>query len=143
MLNENIKIVRKNEGEIKYNRWSIVIGKLGIYIIAIVLILVGTFVSRNFLSYTNLLNVIRAVALLGIVALGAYFVTYSGNFIDLSIPNIMAFSGIIAVITLRFGIVAGLLIGNIAGATIGLINGLVIGYLKVNPIIWTVEFHLC
>jgi ribose/xylose/arabinose/galactoside ABC-type transport system permease subunit len=71
------------------------------------------------------------------VAVGLAFITFSGHYVDLSIPGIMAFSGIVAITALKYGIVVSLSAGMLAGMAIGLINGLVIGYLRVNPIIWT------
>lgn len=109
----------------------------GVYAVAGLLILVGTQVSPNFLTTENFLNILSAVALLGIVASGMAFVTYSGNMADLSLPAIMAFSGIIAVASLPLGLPAALVLGILAGLAIGAMNGLVVGRLNANPILWT------
>ncbi len=109
----------------------------GIYVVAVLLAIVGTFVSPEFLTVDNLLNVLSAVALLGIVATGMAFVTYSGNMADLSAPAIMAFSGIIAIASLPLGLGPALILGMLAGVAVGTINGLVIGKLNANPILWT------
>jgi ribose/xylose/arabinose/galactoside ABC-type transport system permease subunit len=65
------------------------------------------------------------------------FVTYSGNMADLSIPSIMAFSGIISVATLTLGLVPALVLGISAGMLIGAMNGFVVGRFNANPILWT------
>ena len=109
----------------------------GIYAVAAVLVLVGTVVSSDFLTADNVLSILSAVALLGIVASGMAFVTYSGNMADLSLPAIMAFSGIIAVAALPLGLPAALVLGIAAGLIIGAMNGLVVGALNANPILWT------
>ena len=109
----------------------------GIYAAAMVLLGVGIFVSRDFLTGENLLNVLAAVALLGIVSTGMAFITYSGNMADLSLPSIMAFSGIITVAALPLGLPAALVAGIMAGLAIGALNGWVIGRLNANPILWT------
>jgi len=101
------------------------------------LFVVGCLISGEFLAQRNLLNTLGAVALLGIVAVGVAFVTYSQNYVDLSIPGIMALSGIITVSTLPYGILISLAAGLAAGIMIGVVNGLVVGYLRLNPIIWT------
>lgn len=119
------------------NRVNIVISVLGIYFLAAILMIIGAFVSERFFSTANLLNVVAGVTLLGIVAVGAAFVTYSGHFADLSIPTTMAFSGIMAVEMLQLGIVPAIITGLLVGVITGLINGFVIGKLKANPIIWT------
>jgi ribose/xylose/arabinose/galactoside ABC-type transport system permease subunit len=109
----------------------------GIYAVAVVLLGVGMFVSPDFLTGDNLLNVLAAVALLGIVSTGMAFITYSGHMADLSLPSIMAFSGIITVAALPVGLSGALALGILAGLAIGAMNGLVIGRLNANPILWT------
>ncbi|PIU93550.1 MAG: ABC transporter permease [Armatimonadetes bacterium CG_4_9_14_3_um_filter_66_14] len=110
---------------------------LGVYVLVVVLFLFGTFVSRDFLTTGNLLTALQTVTLLGIVAVGVSFVTYSKHYVDLSIPGIMALSGIIAISALKWGFAASLAAGVLAGLVVGVLNGLVVGYLRLNPIIWT------
>lgn len=109
----------------------------GIHAFAAVLMVVGVLVSPDFLTVDNLFTVLNAVALLGIVASGMAFVTYSGNMADLSVPSIMAFSGIITVAALPLGLPAALASGMVSGLAIGAMNGLVVGLLSANPILWT------
>jgi ribose/xylose/arabinose/galactoside ABC-type transport system permease subunit len=108
-------------------------------VVSVILLLAaaGRLISDRFLTIPNLLNTVQAVALLGIVAVGVLFVTYTGNYADLSVPSIMAFSGIVAVSALRFGIVASLAAGLCAGLAVGVVNGIAVGYARANPIIWT------
>ena len=110
----------------------------GIYAVAVLLLVVGILVApTSFLTADNFLSILTSVALLGIVASGMAFVTYSGNMADLSVPSIMAFSGIIAVAVLPWGLPLALLAGIAAGMLIGAMNGLVVGRLNANPILWT------
>jgi len=113
------------------------LGAAGVYLVVLLLMLLGTVLSKEFLTATNLLNTLRAVALLGIVASGVAFVTYSGHYADLSVPATMALSGIVAVATIDHGFAAGVAAALLAGCAVGLANGLVVGYLRGNPIIWT------
>jgi len=121
--------------------FSILINKFSIYVIVFVLFIIGIIISEKFLTYQNLLNIINSISLLGIVTIGVAFVTYSGHFLDLSVSAIMAFSGIVTIISLRFGLPIGILLGMLAGMFLGFINGLVVGYLEVNPIIWTLSIQ--
>ncbi|MDX9972317.1 MAG: ABC transporter permease [FCB group bacterium] len=109
----------------------------GVYAVAALLVVVGMFISSDFLTADNFLNILSAVALLGIASAGMAYVTYSGNMADLSLPAIMAFSGIIAVAALPFGLPVALAAGMLAGLAIGAMNGLVVGMLNANPILWT------
>ncbi len=111
--------------------------RLGIFLIALLLIAAGCFVSPDFLTAKNLLSILNGIALLGIAATGMAFITFSGNMADLSIPSIMAFSGIITVATLPSGLFPALLLGVLAGMAIGALNGLVVGRFNANPILWT------
>ncbi len=118
------------------------LNRFGVYFIAIILLILGLLlqsigVIRNFASPQNLLNIINAVALLGIVAVGMGFVTYSGHYADLSIPTTMALSGIVAVEFLRFGFLPALVAALVVGVLVGAINAVAIGKFKANPIIWT------
>lgn len=111
--------------------------RAGIFGAVAVLIAIGALVSPKFLTAGNLLNTVDSVMLLGIVAVGVAFVTYSGHYADLSVPTTMAFSGVMAVEMLRFGFVPALLAGLATGLLIGLLNAAMVGRLRVNPIIWT------
>jgi ribose/xylose/arabinose/galactoside ABC-type transport system permease subunit len=113
------------------------LGVGGVYLFVGILLVVGTLRSADFWSGRNLVLVVQDVSMLGIVAVGLSFVTYSGHFVDLSIPVQMSVAGIVAVALLPYGFWLGLAAGLAAGAALGLVNGLVVGYLRLNPIIWT------
>ena len=115
-------------------RW---INSAGVFLLVAVLAVIGRLLSPDFLTSGNLLNMLRAVTLLGIVAVGTTFVTYSGHYVDLATPSIMALAGIAAVTALPLGIAPALLCGVLAGTLVGALNGLAVGYLRLNPIIWT------
>jgi ribose/xylose/arabinose/galactoside ABC-type transport system permease subunit len=109
----------------------------GIYAVAALLLVLGAFISPDFFTADNFLNILSGIALLGIVSSGMAFITYSGNMADLSLPSIMAFSGIIAVAALPLGLPTALALGMLSGLAIGAMNGLVVGRLNANPILWT------
>jgi ribose/xylose/arabinose/galactoside ABC-type transport system permease subunit len=112
-------------------------GSGSIFVLVVILVIVGRATSADFLSQTNLMNMLLSVTLLGIVSVGAGAVTYSGHYIDLSIPAIMAMSGIASIAALPLGFTPAIALGLGIGTLIGAINGCVVGYLRVNPIIWT------
>lgn len=118
----------------------------GVYLVALFFMLLGvalqaTGVIDNFVSWSNFLNIIDNVSLLGIVVVGMAFVTYSGNYADMSVPTTMALTGIVAVEMLRYGFLPAVLAATAVGLLIGLINALVVGKLKANPIIWTLAVN--
>ncbi len=119
---------------------------VGIYLVAGLFILIGIALQsagliQNFMTVSNFINIIDNVSLLGIVAVGMAFVTYSGCSADLSVPTTMALTGIIAVQMLQFGFVPAILAATAVGLCIGLVNAVVVGKLKANPIIWTLAVN--
>jgi ribose/xylose/arabinose/galactoside ABC-type transport system permease subunit len=125
---------------------SSLVNTAGVYGIALLFLLLGallqaTGVIGNFLSPQNLLNIVDAVALVGIVAVGMSFVTYSGNYADMSVPTTMGLTGYICIELLRFGFLPAVLGALVVGLAIGLMNGLVVGKFKANPIIWTLAVN--
>ena len=112
---------------------------LTIYLILLGLVLAGALFSPGFRSSENLLNVVRPITLLGIVSVGVTFIAIGGHYVDLSIPSLMAMTGIVSIACLPLGLAASLTAGIGSGLLIGLLNGAVIGYLRVNPILWTLS----
>ena len=136
-MTEPPPISRGAARELTPNRLVETLNVLGVYILVAALFATGCGISGKFLTAENLLNALRAVTLMGIVAVGVAFITYSRHYVDLSIPGIMALSGTVAVWALQYGIAASLAAGLAVGLVIGLINGVVVGCLRLNPIIWT------
>jgi ribose/xylose/arabinose/galactoside ABC-type transport system permease subunit len=118
-------------------RWQQWLGVGGVYLFVVALLLAGRAISADFWARDNLLQTVQDVSILGIVASGLAFITYSGHFVDLSIPVQMAVAGIVAAFLLPSGLWIALLAGLVAGTLLGLLNGLVVGYLRLNPILWT------
>ncbi|MBM3883483.1 MAG: ABC transporter permease [Verrucomicrobia bacterium] len=115
-------------------RW---LGVGSIYLLVLALLALGRVLTPEFWTAGNLLQIVKDVSILGIVAVGLSFITLSGHYVDLSIPAIMACSGIVAVAALSYGFAVALLAGALTGGLLGLINGLMVGYLRLNPILWT------
>jgi len=114
-----------------------IVSVLGVYLLVAVLFGIGCAVSPKFLTRVNLLAALQSVTLIGIVAVGVAFITYSRHYVDLSIPGIVALSGVVAVWALQYGFAASMAAGLAAGLLVGVVNGLAVGYLRLNPIIWT------
>jgi ribose/xylose/arabinose/galactoside ABC-type transport system permease subunit len=91
-----------------------------------------------FLSRSNLIGLLRSIALIGIMALGMTFVIMTGA-IDLSVGPVSAIAGLAAYFTLMAG--HGVLLALIAGAGLGLLigiaNGLLVAGLGLPSIIVT------
>lgn len=98
-------------------------------------------ISSNFLTPGNLLNVLRQVAINGILAIGMTVVCLTGG-IDLSVGSIVAFSGIIAAGLLRdknYPVAVIVLIAIIIGGLLGLYNGYFVAYWNAAPFVVTLS----
>ncbi|MBN2910582.1 ribose ABC transporter permease [Polycladomyces sp. WAk] len=102
------------------------------------IILVLSILSPSFLSFSNLLNVLRQVSINALIAFGMTFVILTGG-IDLSVGSILALASAIVAQLMASGMdfIPALFIGLAVGAMLGLFNGLVITQGKVAPFIVT------
>ena len=106
------------------------------------LIVVSTlmaFASDNFFSVPNILNVLRQVSIIALLAVGMTFVILTGG-IDLSVGAVMALSGTISAgLMVNMGLpgAAGLFGGIAIGLGLGLFNGFLVAWGKMPSIIVT------
>jgi len=113
--------------------------KRGVYVALVVVLLISALLSPAFFKFSNVLNVLRAAAVLGIVSIGQTMVILGGG-IDLSVGGVM---GTVAIFISEFtggsdenvaiAIAACLLIGVV----IGWINGLLITKRNIPPFVAT------
>jgi ribose/xylose/arabinose/galactoside ABC-type transport system permease subunit len=80
-----------------------------------------------FLSQVNVLNVIRQVSVVGVMAVGMTFVILLGQ-IDLGVGSVLAFTGMLAAIMQRadLGLIPSVIVPLLVGATTGLLVGLLV-----------------
>lgn len=90
----------------------------------ILLLIIGTCVSSNFLTGSNLMSVLRRISVNGLMAAGFTLVLLTGGF-DLSIAGTLSLSSCLAVgIEIATGnALLGIMVALLAGVVIGLING--------------------
>ncbi|KSV72008.1 hypothetical protein N182_30065 [Sinorhizobium sp. GL2] len=110
----------------------------GLFLALIALIAIASFISDAFLSPFNLINVMRQVALYGIVSVGLTFVILTAG-IDLSVGSIV---GVVAVATatmLNSGIAVPIVIvaAVALGLCFGLANGIGVAWIQIPPFIMT------
>ena len=141
--NENTVTPKVDTRKTEINKFSLLFNKLGIWIIVAVLIVLGLAVSKGqFFNASNIQSILEAVALTGMVCSGLFYVTYSGNMTDMSVPITMAFGGVMAIQCINFGFVGAIIAGVLTGVIIGIINGFMIGKMRANAIIWTLALNL-
>lgn len=105
----------------------------------IVLFIVFSVASPNFLQFNNIIGILLATAVNGVLALGVTYVIITGG-IDLSIGTVMTFSAVMTGVFITFWqlpVPVGIIGGISAGVLAGLINGVVIAKMKIPPFIAT------
>jgi len=112
---------------------------IGVYAFLIFLFVFFSILTDGFLSFANIMNIIRHIAIIGVAAFGEAFVLLTGG-IDLSIGSIIGLSGVTAAILVRdlsMAVPLALICGVLVGTLIGYVNGLIVTKLKIPPIIAT------
>lgn len=110
---------------------------LPLLVLTVLILLIGLTVP-NFMTGRNMVSVVRQSASLGLMAIGMSVVLIAGG-IDISIPSVMALSGIFGAMYMRAGgsPVISVLIMLGVGVTAGIINGFAVAYLKMIPFVVT------
>ena len=112
--------------------------RYGTAIIFLVLVLGATYESPAFLTDRNIMNVLRQVAPVGIMAVGMLFVILTRG-IDLSVGSLLALGSVTCAsfVAGDFGtaISVGAAVG--AGAAAGLVTGILVAYAQLPPFVIT------
>ncbi len=112
--------------------------KLGPLLGLLLIIIIISIMSPNFLTATNIFNVLRQVSISALIAFGMTFVILTGG-IDLSVGSTLALTGAISAGFLASGMnpLLAMFIGLALGAILGAVNGFIIAKGKVAPFIAT------
>lgn len=112
--------------------------KIGLTIALIVTIIIFSAFNPNYFSSTNLINILVASSLVGLVAIGETYLIIAG-LNDLSTGSVAAFASVIAAVLsakgMPFGIVV--IITLVVGIGIGFINAIAVNKIKLEPFIAT------
>jgi ribose/xylose/arabinose/galactoside ABC-type transport system permease subunit len=116
---------------------AVVWRRVGVLIALALLVAAASFLSHRFLTIPNLLNVLRQVAIVGILALGMTFVILTRG-IDLSVGSILGISVVLfAGLLENHSMLVAIPLGLGAAMTAGLVNGICISYAGIPPFIMT------
>jgi ribose transport system permease protein len=105
------------------------------YVVVLVFFAVST---PNFMQYSNAINILSNVSVIGIVAIGQAIAIISGGF-DLSVSGTLPLGAVAyaALVNQPMSVIEATLIVLVLGAGIGLGNGLIITKIGINPLITT------
>jgi inositol transport system permease protein len=126
-----------------------VFSKYGIFLIFAVMILAASLLSPAFLSPINLINIVRQMSIVGLIALGVTGIIVSGG-IDLSSGSVVGLTAVVAASLaqspdnagafyrgLHLPVIAPVLAACVVGALVGLINGTLVAKARIPPFIAT------
>jgi ribose transport system permease protein len=115
-----------------------IISKMGPLLALIILIILVTALSPDFIAPTNLLNLLRQVSVNALIAFGMTFVILTGG-IDLSVGSILALTGAISASLILSGMPGwfAVICGVALGAVFGCFNGALVAYGKAAAFIAT------
>ena len=112
---------------------------IALVLLLIILCVVNGFLLTSFWSVENILNVLRQVSVISIIAVGMSFVIISGG-IDISVGSILGICGITVTMALKnynIPITLSIFLALIVGFAVGLVNGVLVAYGGVLPFVAT------
>jgi inositol transport system permease protein len=128
---------------------SSILSKYGIFLIFVIMVLGASALSPAFLSSTNLINIVRQMSIVGLIALGVTGVIVSAG-IDLSSGSVVGLAAVVAASLaqtpdntaafypgLHLPLVVPVLAACVVGALVGLINGSLVAKARIPPFIAT------
>ena len=110
----------------------------GMLPVLIVICILFAFLTPNFLTQNNIVNVVRQASINIVLAAGMTFVILTGG-IDLAVGSVLGFTAVIAVVISvipGFGW-AAVPIALLAGALVGVLTGMTVAYIGLPPFIVT------
>ena len=105
----------------------------------IIIFIFFSIASPYFLTFSNVVGILIATAVNGLLALGVTFIIISGG-IDLSVGTVMTLCSVMSAVMIKnlgLPVPVGIIVGVLTGGVAGFINGIMISKLKLPPFIAT------
>lgn len=143
IMNNEVSVKKKGiaSGEEKesFLRNMLKSDKLGLMVALVMMIVIFHFLTEGkFFTGKNVINILIASAIVGLVTIGESFLLISGQ-VDLSPGSVAAFSGVLVALLLSSGVnlILAIILVIIAGMVIGGFNAFLVTKLKFEPFIGT------
>ena len=131
-------------GDSASDRVRVVLARSGLLLALIILFIVLSLIAPNFLTPRNMLNVLRQVSFIGIIACGMTLAMISGN-VDLSVGSVVALtSSLLGVLYIKLGwpLWLAVLACLVEATLVGLLAGLIRVKWQIPALIVTLAFML-
>ncbi len=122
--------------------WSAITGKYSIFLVLLALFIVCSVINPNFLSWTNLTNISRQLAVTTILAFGETILIVCGM-LDLSSGSVIALSGTLSVAAFKAtgNLLLAFLVGIAVAVVCNFLNGLMVTTFKAPAFIATLAMQ--
>jgi len=105
----------------------------------IIIFIFFSIASPYFFTFSNVVGILIATAVNGLLALGVTFIIISGG-IDLSVGTVMTLCSVMSAVMIKnlgLPVPVGIIVGVLTGGVAGFFNGIMISKLKIPPFIAT------
>ena len=118
--------------------WAGLLGRFGLVLALIALIVALSLQSDRFLTYSNIINILRQISINAIIACGMTMVII-GRGIDLSVGSLLAFTGVVGASIAVAGVSPWLAVAGALGLglLLGVWNGAFVAYAGIAPFVVT------
>jgi ribose transport system permease protein len=107
-------------------QYSFYLRKLASVLSLLIIVVVLTILSPNFLTMDNILSIGLQMSVIAIMSIGEVWIIISGG-IDLSVGSIMALSGVVTTMMIAAGV--NMFLASVGGILVGAICGFINGFL--------------
>lgn len=121
------------------NKFFKIYNKYGVLLILLILTVIFWIINPAFMTIQNMINILKQVSIIGVVAVGMTFVLLSDG-IDLSVGGVISLVCItLSLYVAEMGVPVGvaMVLVLLQSVLVGLINGVIIAKIKVPPLIMT------
>ncbi|MFA6844937.1 MAG: ABC transporter permease [Sphaerochaetaceae bacterium] len=117
--------------------------KYSIYVIMVLLFFVCALLNKNFLSVSNLTNILRQISVTTILAFGETMLVIAG-LIDLASGAVLALAGVVSIAVFKStgSLWIAFLVGIGLGVLLNLLSGILVAYAKTPPFIATLAITM-
>jgi ribose transport system permease protein len=111
---------------------------LGVGTVYVFILIFFTFATEHFFTYSNSINILSNITVVGIVALGQALAIISGGF-DLSVSGVVPLGAVSFAMLTNDGMLVfpAIVLVLLVGAGVGIVNGVVVTVIGINPLITT------
>lgn len=112
--------------------------RIGVIAVIVTLVVVAAVTTDRFVSWENARAILSASTGIGIVAIGAGYITIVGSIGSLATSQSVSLLAMIFIASQLWGLPVAVLIAIAAGAALGALQGFAVGAWSANPIVLTV-----